>query len=78
MSPNGEKVPPALAATTIFIHDKVINFLLSPSMAITTAPMSRAVVRLSAIGEITKERKPVIQKTALKENPFETSRVLRA
>ena len=66
MSPNGEKAPPALAATTILIHAKQINFLLPLATAITTAHISNAVVKLSAIGDIKKESTPVIIKIFLK------------
>ena len=78
ISPKGEKAPPALAPTTILIQARATNFLLFGATAITTAPMSRAVVRLSAMGEITKARKPVIQKILRRENPLETSQERRA
>ncbi len=47
-------------------------------MAMTTAHMSRPVVRLSATGEMKKERAPVIQKSLRKEKPAETSLTRRA
>ena len=56
MSPKGEKAPPAFAATTILIQAKQIKGLLPLATAITTAHIKRAVVRLSAIGEIKKKR----------------------
>ncbi len=73
MSPKGLKAPPALAATTILIQAKLINLGLSLPMAMTTAHMRRAVVRLSATGEIQKARRPVIQKIFRYEKPAQTS-----
>ena len=62
MSPKGLKAPPALAATTMLIQATVTNFRLSPPTAIATVDINRAVVRLSAIGDITNARPPVSQK----------------
>ena len=64
MSPNGLNAPPALAATTILMHASMTNFLLPPPTAITTAAISSAVVRLSAIGEMQKANRPVTQNNA--------------
>ena len=73
MSPKGLKAPPAFAATTILIQARLINFTLLPPTAMTTAHSSRAVVRLSATGEIKKARMPVIQKSCLNEKSLLTS-----
>ena len=67
MSPNGLKAPPALAATTMLMQDRATNLGWPVPTAVTTAAMTRAVVRLSATGEITKARRPVIQKTVRSE-----------
>ena len=72
MSPKGENAPPALAATTIFMQATTMNVLLLPPTAMATAPISRAVVRLSATGEITKDSRPVNQKTVRSVNPLLT------
>ena len=53
--------PPALAATTILIQESETNRGLSDPTAITTVHIIKAVVRLSAIGEIINARIPVIQ-----------------
>ena len=64
ISPNGLNAPPALAATTILMQESMTNFLLPPPTAMTTAAISNAVVRLSAIGEIKKASRPVTQNSA--------------
>ena len=51
ISPNGEKAPPALAATTMLIRPGTTKALLPRPATITTVPSIRAVVKLSAIGE---------------------------
>ncbi|MNT43935.1 hypothetical protein D3C72_1804320 [compost metagenome] len=61
MSPNGEKAPPALAATTMLMHETVTKRGLPAPTAITTAPITRAVVRLSATGLRQNARPPVTQ-----------------
>ena len=68
MSPKGEKAPPAFAATTMFIQASNINLLFPFPTAITTAHISKAVVRLSAIGDIKNDRIPVITNIFLKSN----------
>ena len=73
MSPNGEKAPPALAATTILIQATITKAVFFPPTAMATVAISRAVVRLSAMGDITNARAPVIQKIVRNENPCETS-----
>ena len=65
MSPKGEKAPPAFAATTMLIHAKQIKGLFPFATAMTTAHINNAVVRLSAIGEIKKDKIPVIIKIFL-------------
>ena len=65
ISPNGLNAPPALAATTILINAKDTNFGLSDPTANTTAPINKAVVKLSATGEIKKAKNPEIQKSFL-------------
>ena len=78
MYPNGEKAPPALAATTIFMHAKPINFVLFFPTAITTAHIINAVVRLSAMGDIKNDKIPVIQNIFLKVKPWPTNQDLNA
>ena len=61
-SPKGENAPPALAATTMLTqHMDTYSSYPCPRLLIT-APMSTAVVRLSAMGESQKAINPVIQK----------------
>src|SRR4051812_10492247 len=48
MSPKGENAPPALAATTMLTHAPAVDFLSWPRAEMATAPMTSAVVRLSA------------------------------
>jgi hypothetical protein len=64
MSPNGLNAPPAFAATTKLMQASKTNFVLLPPTANTTAPISKAVVRLSAIGDMKKASKPVTQNKA--------------
>src|SRR3954469_20281857 len=64
MSPNGLNAPPALAATTILIQAGTTNAGLPRPMVNATAPITRAVVRLSRMGDITNAMQPVIQNTA--------------
>ncbi len=63
MSPNGLNEPPALVATTMLTHaiDTKRRFLRA--MAITTAPISNAVVRLLQTADMKNDRMPVIQKS---------------
>ncbi len=77
ISPNGLNAPPALAATTMLIHASATNFLCPTPTAITTAHISNAVVKLSAIGEMKKDRTPVIQKTFRKLKLRATSQARR-
>ena len=56
----------------------VINLGLSAPTARTTAPMIRAVVRLSAKGEMKNANSPVSQNTLRSENPDETSQARKA
>ena len=65
ISPNELNVPPALAATTILIKLIVTNFGEFTPTASITAPINNAVVKLSAIGEIKKDKIPVIQNSCL-------------
>ena len=78
MSPKGLKAPPALAATTMLTQAMVTNRVLEPPTASTTAHISRAVVRLSATGEMKKARIPVSQKSLRKPNPLRISQERRA
>ena len=78
MSPKGLKAPPALAPTTMLMQARATNFGLSPPTAMTTAPITSAVVRLSATGEMAKARSPVIQNRESREKPRETSQARRA
>lgn len=64
ISPNGEKAPPAFAATTILTQAIVINFLLSLPIDITTVLITRAVVKLSATADRKNAIIPVSQKVA--------------
>ena len=61
MSPKGLNAPPALAATTTLMQARATKRGLWEPTASTTAPISSAVVRLSAMGEMQKARKPVTQ-----------------
>ena len=61
ISPKGLNAPPAFAATTILIQAIEINFGLEMPTAITTAQRTKAVVRLSASGDIKNAITPVIQ-----------------
>ena len=65
MSPNGLNAPPAFAATTMFTKPIEINRALPAPTARTTAPITRAVVKLSAIGDIKNAITPVSQKSCL-------------
>ena len=47
----GEKAPPALAATTMFTQHMATSSRSFPPRLDATAPINTAVVRLSAIGE---------------------------
>ena len=78
MSPKGEKAPPALAATTMLMQARTTKRRFPAPTAMTTAPISRAVVRLSATGEMKKASRPVSQKMVRRENPRETSQPRRA
>ena len=69
MSPKGENAPPALAAMTILMHANVTNLVFLPPTAMATADINKAVVRLSAIGEMKNDKIPVTQKIALKDKP---------
>ncbi len=69
MSPKGLNAPPALAATTTLMQATTTNFGRSRPTASDTAPMMRAVVRLSASGEMTNARAPVIQKIVRRLKP---------
>ena len=53
MSPNGLNAPPAFAATTMLMQATETNFGFFSPIAITTAPITSAVVKLSATGEMT-------------------------
>ena len=55
-----------------------MNRPLPAPIAITTAPITNAVVRLSATGEMKNARMPVNQNTARRDNPNETRRVRKA
>ena len=78
MSPNGLKAPPAFAAITIFMQPIATKAVFFLATAITTAAMTRAVVRLSATGEMKNANNPVIQNIALKDSPLDTSTDLKA
>ena len=77
ISPKGLNAPPAFAATTILIQAMAMNLVLLPPTATATAAINRAVVRLSAIGDITKASPPVIQKILRSEKPCVTSQTRR-
>ena len=78
MSPNGLKAPPALAATTMLIQAAAMKRLCPGPAAMATAPMTSAVVRLSAMGERKKAKRPVHQKMARRENPAAQSQARSA
>ena len=61
MSPNGQKAPPALAATTVLTQAMPTKRGSSLPTAITTAHMSMAVVMLFDTEEMKKARTPVTQ-----------------
>ena len=64
MSPKGLKAPPALAATTILIAPKLINWGLSLPTARSTAHNTNAVVKLSKTGDKKNAQNPVSQNKA--------------
>ena len=78
ISPNGLHAPPAFAATTIFTQPTATTCGLSFATATNTAAINRAVVRLSAIGEIKNANTPVIQKIQYSDKPFETNQARNA
>ena len=61
MSPKGENTPPALAATTMLIMATVTKRGCPAPTLSATVPMTSAVVRLSATGEMQNASAPVIQ-----------------
>ena len=61
ISPNGLKAPPAFAATTTLIRAGTVKRVSSLPTDMMTVPITSAVVRLSATGEIKKARIPVVQ-----------------
>ena len=73
MSPKGENAPPALAATTMLISDTSTKRGLPTPTLSTTVPISSAVVRLSAIGEMQNANAPVIQNRLRKLKPRDTN-----
>ena len=78
MSPKGLKAPPALAATTMLMQATVMNLGLPAPTAMTTAPMIRAVVRLSASGEMKNASSPVSQNRLRSEKPDEINHARKA
>ena len=77
MSPNGLNAPPAFAAITTLMQPSPMNRDCPTPAAMSTAHMSRAVVRLSANGEITNDNPPVIQKMAVAPKPRRTIQARR-
>ncbi len=63
MSPKGLKAPPAFEAITTFTQARQTKRRFSRPVAITTAPINRAVERLSRNGERKKLLNPVSQKS---------------
>ena len=61
MSPNGLHAPPALAATTTLMPLGTRKALFLLSMVSKTVDKIKAVVRLSATGEMKNASRPVIQ-----------------
>ena len=61
MSPNGLNAPPAFAATTMLMKAIATKRGLPPPTAITTAPMTSAVVRLSRHRREEEREQPVTQ-----------------
>ena len=61
MSPKGENAPPAFAATTMLMKAMAMNFGDSLPIARTTAPMTKAVVKLSRMPERKNANVPVSQ-----------------
>ena len=61
MSPKGENAPPAFAATTMLMKPMATNFGESLPIARTTAPMTKAVVRLSRTPDRKNANVPVSQ-----------------
>ena len=78
MSPNGLNAPPAFAAITIFTQARLTNLGLSPATLSTTAHINKAVVRLSAIGEIKNDKIPVNQNRDRKLKPLPTIQACKA
>src|SRR6185503_11222273 len=78
MSPKGLNVPPALAATTTLMQAAAMNRPLLAPIAMTTAPITSAVVKLSATGEMKNASMPVSQNTAWRDNPLEIKRARKA
>ena len=73
ISPNGLNAPPAFAPTTMLIQARLTKRVLSPPTESTTAHISSAVVRLSAMGEMKNARKPVSQNNLRRLKPFRTN-----
>ena len=63
MSPKGLNAPPALAATTTEMQLTTVNLALSRPKAVTTAPITTAVVRLSSTGDKENAKTPVRTKS---------------
>ena len=78
MSPNGLQAPPALAATTMLMQATATKPGYPRPTAMATEAMTRAVVMLSATGEMKNARMPVNQNRVRNENPRDTSQPRRA
>src|SRR5690606_26685751 len=65
ISPKGLHAPPAFAATTMFIAPGTKNEALLLSIVIRTVDNIRAVVKLSATGDIKNANNPVAQNSFL-------------
>ena len=71
MSPKGLKAPPAFAATTILIQPSDKNLPFPLPQASRIEHITKAAVKLSAIGDKKKVIMPVNINNCLKLNPFD-------
>ncbi len=77
MSPKGEKAPPALAATTIETQLTATKAGEARPTANTTAPKTKAVVKLSRTPERKNAKIPDIQNSCRYDNPRSTNLIRR-
>ena len=75
---DGEKTPPALAATTMLMHASATKRGSSRPTASTTAHITSAVVRLSISGDRKNASAPVAQNSARYPSPLRSNHTRRA